>query len=232
MSLKSIELLSALSTYKQREFASRWWTDECWRAAKHPHDMDTIHTANTSTQTLPPASKSTPPNKWLCFEKCFNDGGGMTIYGPTVKSVVGMMTWTTHGGSTQRKWTCTSLFQWARYPSLMSRTFLMLPFHCNPLYFYMCCCSLYLVLVLKKEQWFDVKTPSNPSWIPMSTMTMCTPILIACREQWDWVGGCDVEYTSVWKIWPLMTTEMLSNASGKPCTNNLKEVSTHTQQQW
>ena len=69
-----------------REYASRWWTDECRRAAKRPCDTETIHTANTSTRTLPPVSESTPLNKQLRFEKHFNDGGGMTIYGPAVKS--------------------------------------------------------------------------------------------------------------------------------------------------
>ena len=37
------------------------------------------------------------------------------------------------------------------------------------------------------------------------------------------MGGCDTEYTSVWKIWPSTATEMPSDASGKLCTKYLKK---------
>ena len=47
-----------------------------------------------------------------------------------------------------------------------------------------------------------------------------------------WVGGCDVEYTSVWKIRVSTATEMTSGASEKLFTDDLKEMSAYTQQQW
>ena len=50
------------------------------------------------------------------------------------------------------------------------------------------------------------------------------------RERVDWDGGCEAEYTSVWKIWPSTTTE--SDESGKLCANVLKEMSTFEWQQW
>ncbi|KAN0131058.1 hypothetical protein V8E53_011191 [Lactarius tabidus] len=68
-----------------QEYASQWWTDECRCVAKRPCE-ETAQNTNTSTRALPPVSEVTPLNKWLCFEKRFNDGGGMTIYGPAVKS--------------------------------------------------------------------------------------------------------------------------------------------------
>ena len=37
------------------------------------------------------------------------------------------------------------------------------------------------------------------------------------------MGGCDAEYTSVWKIRPSTATEMPSDASGKLCTKDLKK---------
>ena len=41
------------------------------------------------------------------------------------------------------------------------------------------------------------------------------------------MGGCDAEYTSVWKIWPSTATEMLSDASRKLCISDLKEMSAY-----
>ena len=67
-----------------REYASRWWTDKCRRAAKRPRDTDTI--ASHSTRARPPASESTPPSKKMRFEKRYNNGGAHTLYGPAVKS--------------------------------------------------------------------------------------------------------------------------------------------------
>ena len=84
--LGNIGMAPGDATIRLREYALRWWTDECQCAAKCPHDTETIHMANMLTQTLPPVSESMPLNKWLCFEKHFNDRGGMTIHGPTVKS--------------------------------------------------------------------------------------------------------------------------------------------------
>ena len=37
------------------------------------------------------------------------------------------------------------------------------------------------------------------------------------------MGGCDAEYTSVWKTWLSTATEMPSDASGKLCTKDLKK---------
>jgi len=66
-----------------KEYASRWWTDECRCVGKCPHELETVHNANTSTQV---ASESTPPSRRLRFKKRFNNGGGNTVYGPAVKS--------------------------------------------------------------------------------------------------------------------------------------------------
>ena len=49
------------------------------------------------------------------------------------------------------------------------------------------------------------------------------PHLDSLRGRGDWVGRCDAEYTSVWKIWPSAATEMLSDALGKLCTKDLKK---------
>ena len=61
-----------------REYASQWWTEECQHVAKCPHDIEPVYD-NFLT-------KLTPLSKQLCFEKCFNDGGRMTIYRPAVRS--------------------------------------------------------------------------------------------------------------------------------------------------
>ena len=66
-----------------KEYASKWWNDERRRVAKRPRDMETV---SISTLSIPPLAESTPPSKRLRFEKRFNDGGGMTVYGPAVKS--------------------------------------------------------------------------------------------------------------------------------------------------
>ena len=42
------------------------------------------------------------------------------------------------------------------------------------------------------------------------------------------MSGCNAEYVSVWKTWPQTATKMLSDASGKLCTNNLKKKCQHT----
>jgi hypothetical protein len=68
-----------------KEYASKWWTDERRHAVKRPRDVETVHNA-ASTPALPLTAEMTPPNKRVRFEKRFNDGGGMTIYGPGVKS--------------------------------------------------------------------------------------------------------------------------------------------------
>jgi hypothetical protein len=57
----------------------------------------------------------------------------------------------------------------------------------------------------------------------MSTTTARPPHLDSLRGRGDWVGGCDAEYTSVWKIWPSTATEMPSDASGKLWTKDLKK---------
>ena len=46
------------------------------------------------------------------------------------------------------------------------------------------------------------------------------------RGRGDRVGICDDEYT-VWRIGPPTATEMPSEASGKLCTNDLKEMSAY-----
>jgi hypothetical protein len=71
-----------------KEFASRWWTDERRHASKRqrPRDVETIHNTAASTSAIPLPAEMTPSSKRLRFEKRFNDGGGMTIYGPGVKS--------------------------------------------------------------------------------------------------------------------------------------------------
>ena len=78
----------------------------------------------------------------------------------------------------------------------------------------------------------DRLTPFIPSRIPMSTTMARPPHLDSLRGRGDWVGGCDAEYTSVWKIWPSTATEMPSDASGKLCTESLKETSAYTRQRW
>ena len=64
-----------------REYAAKWWSDERRQVAKRPRDAET-----TSNSAIRSVAESTPPSKQLRFEKCFNDGGGMTIYRPAVKS--------------------------------------------------------------------------------------------------------------------------------------------------
>ncbi|KAI9452725.1 hypothetical protein BJY52DRAFT_1190070 [Lactarius psammicola] len=54
-----------------KDYASRWWTEECQCAAKRPHNLDA-----TSAPAPLPTAVTTPPNKRMRFEKCFNDGGG------------------------------------------------------------------------------------------------------------------------------------------------------------
>ena len=66
-----------------KDYASKWWNNKHRRVAKRPRDAETV---SVSTRALPPLAKTTPPSKCLRFEKRFNDGGGMTIYGPAVKS--------------------------------------------------------------------------------------------------------------------------------------------------
>ncbi|KAI9437879.1 hypothetical protein BJY52DRAFT_1207063 [Lactarius psammicola] len=64
-----------------KDYASRWWTEEHRRVAKRPH--------NTDAAPVPaplPTAITTPSNKRMCFEKCFNDGGGMMVFGPGVIS--------------------------------------------------------------------------------------------------------------------------------------------------
>ena len=45
-------------------------------------------------------------------------------------------------------------------------------------------------------------------------------------------GGFDVDYTSICTIWQLTVTEMLSDAYGKLCTNNLEEMSAYMRRRW
>lgn len=66
-----------------REYASRWWTEEHRCVAKRPRETGI---SSTSARALLPTSELTPPSKRLHFEKRYNDGGAMTIYGPAVKS--------------------------------------------------------------------------------------------------------------------------------------------------
>ena len=69
-----------------KEYSSRWWTEERQCVRKCPRDMHTTENPNMSPQALPLAADSTPPSKRLHFEKRFNDGGGMTVYGPAIRS--------------------------------------------------------------------------------------------------------------------------------------------------
>jgi hypothetical protein len=62
-----------------KEFAAKWWADEWQCVAKRPHNAET-------TPPHPRPVNSTPPNKWLRFEKRFNDGGAARYYGPDVRS--------------------------------------------------------------------------------------------------------------------------------------------------
>jgi hypothetical protein len=73
-----------------REYASKWWAEECQRVAKRQRTPDagsSRHRAASSLAT--PVTDSTPPNKRLRFEKRFNDGGGMTTYGRAIVDVKG-----------------------------------------------------------------------------------------------------------------------------------------------
>lgn len=68
-----------------RDYALRWWTEERQRVAKRPRVVDDTSTDSHATlTTAPPATDITPPNKRFRFEKRFNDGGGMTTYGPGI----------------------------------------------------------------------------------------------------------------------------------------------------
>jgi hypothetical protein len=54
----------------------------------------------------------------------------------------------------------------------------------------------------------------------------------AFRRPPRFTDECDAEYTSVWKIWPSTATEMPSDASGKFCTDILKEISGFKRTRW
>ncbi len=65
-----------------KEYASKWWTEKCQHGVKCPCNMETECQASTSAP--PPIVHTTPLSKHLCFQKCFNDGGEMTMYGPGI----------------------------------------------------------------------------------------------------------------------------------------------------
>lgn len=65
-----------------KEYALRWWTEECQRVAKWSRAPDNDHHF-PATATQQPVD-TTPPNKRLRFEKRFHDGGMMTTYGPNI----------------------------------------------------------------------------------------------------------------------------------------------------
>ncbi|KAI9444439.1 hypothetical protein BJY52DRAFT_1128191 [Lactarius psammicola] len=69
-----------------REYASRWWAEERQRVTKRPHapDIERPGCCSTTPTLAPPPINTTPPNKRLRFEKCFNDGGGMTTFGRAI----------------------------------------------------------------------------------------------------------------------------------------------------
>ena len=68
-----------------KEYASKWWMDERRHAAKRPRNMEAVYNT-TPPPAIPSAADTTPPNKRLRFEKRFNTGGGMTTYGPGIRS--------------------------------------------------------------------------------------------------------------------------------------------------
>ena len=65
--------------HRLKEYAARWWTEEHRHVAKRPHDVEI-------TPAFPLPDVSTPPNKQLCFEKRFNNGGAARYYSPDVRS--------------------------------------------------------------------------------------------------------------------------------------------------
>ena len=84
------------------------------------------------------------PSKKLHFKKHYNGGGAWWLSGLLSSQGAGMTMQTMHGGFTQRNLACSSPSLWERCLSfLTSKTFLVLTFHYNTLYFYMCCHSLY-----------------------------------------------------------------------------------------
>jgi hypothetical protein len=58
--------------------------------------------------------------------------------------------------------------------------------------------------------------------MPIRTTTARSPQLRCLRGGGELDGGCEAEYTSVWKIWPSTAIEIPSDASGKLWTSALR----------